>query len=82
MSLRKESAVKTVHTDVLIVGTGGAGLRAAIEAKRYGVDVLLADKSLIGLNNNTRWSGAGIRAASRGGCAGGINSPYDSTLEH
>lgn len=82
MSLRKESAVKTVHTDVLIVGTGGAGLRAAIEAKRYGVDVLLADKSLIGLNNNTRWSGAGIRAASRGGCAGGINSPYDSPLEH
>jgi fumarate reductase (CoM/CoB) subunit A len=75
-------SVRTVNTDVLIVGTGGAGLRAAIEAKRYGVDVLLADKSLIGLNNNTRWSGAGIRAASIGGCAGGINSPYGSPLEH
>ncbi|MDP2931515.1 MAG: FAD-binding protein [Chloroflexota bacterium] len=82
MSPKTESAVRTIDTDVLVVGTGGAGLRAAIEARRYGVDVLLADKSLIGLNNNTRWSGAGIRAASRGGVGAGINSPYDSPLEH
>lgn len=82
MSALADSAIKTVETDVLIIGTGGAGLRAAIEAGRHGVDVLLADKSLIGLNNNTRFSGAGIRAASRGGVAAGMVSSYESPLEH
>ena len=33
-----------LSTDVLIIGSGGAGLRAAIEARRYGVSVLLITK--------------------------------------
>lgn len=32
-----------MHTDVLVVGAGPAGLCAAREARRYGVDVLLID---------------------------------------
>lgn len=35
---------QVVDTDVLVIGTGTAGLRAAIEAKRYGADVLLVEK--------------------------------------
>jgi succinate dehydrogenase/fumarate reductase flavoprotein subunit len=37
-----------MQTDVLVVGSGIAGVRAAIEAKRSGLDVLLVDKSLLG----------------------------------
>lgn len=33
-----------VKTDVLVIGAGGAGTRAAIEAKRKGVDVVLVAK--------------------------------------
>lgn len=40
-------------TDVLIIGSGGAGLRAAIEARRKGVNVLLISKSKLGLANCT-----------------------------
>jgi fumarate reductase (CoM/CoB) subunit A len=53
---------KTTETDVLILGGGGAGLRAAIEAKNHGVGVLLASKSRLGLANNTAISGSGIAA--------------------
>jgi succinate dehydrogenase / fumarate reductase, flavoprotein subunit len=38
----------TFHYDVLIVGAGGAGLRAAIEAADAGVSVGLICKSLLG----------------------------------
>lgn len=54
---------RIIPTDVLIIGSGVAGLRAAIEAKSHGVSVLVVDKSLIGLNNASRFSGGGIKAA-------------------
>ena len=34
--------------DVLIIGAGGAGLRAAIEAKQRGLNVGIVTKSLLG----------------------------------
>ncbi|MEZ6081360.1 MAG: FAD-binding protein [Pirellulaceae bacterium] len=40
--------VETVEHDVLIIGAGGAGLRAAIEASGAGVSVGLVCKSLLG----------------------------------
>ena len=46
-----------IETDVLIIGSGLAGVRAAIEARRYGADVLLLDKSVIALNNSSAFSG-------------------------
>jgi succinate dehydrogenase/fumarate reductase flavoprotein subunit len=52
-----------IETDVLVIGSGAAGLRAAIETKRYGADVMLVDKSLIGVNNNTAFAGGGLNAA-------------------
>src|SRR6202171_1117361 len=39
---------KTFEYDVLVIGAGGAGLRAAIEASAAGVTVGLVCKSLLG----------------------------------
>jgi len=41
------------ETDVLIVGSGGAGMYAAIEAAKCGASVILADRSLIGRGGAT-----------------------------
>jgi succinate dehydrogenase/fumarate reductase flavoprotein subunit len=42
-----------VETDVLVIGSGAAGMYAAIEAARRGCKVLLADRSLIGRGGAT-----------------------------
>jgi len=45
--------MKHLSADVLVVGAGGAGLYAAIEAARRGAKVLLLDRSLIGRGGAT-----------------------------
>ena len=55
--------MKKLSTDVLIIGSGGAGLRAAIEARRHGVNVLLVSKSKVGLGNCTATAGGVFRAS-------------------
>ncbi len=52
-----------IVADVLIVGTGGAGLRAAIEAEAEGADVVLVSKAPAGFNNATIVAGGGFHAA-------------------
>ena len=42
-----------LSTDVLVIGAGGAGMYAAIEAARAGCNVLLADRALIGRGGAT-----------------------------
>src|SRR5262245_59653220 len=42
-----------VSTDVLIIGSGGAGMYAAIEAARAGASVFMLDRSLIGRGGAT-----------------------------
>ncbi len=42
------SAYSTVITDVLVIGAGGAGLRAAIEVAKRGASVLLLGKEVLG----------------------------------
>ena len=42
-----------LETDVLIVGAGGAGMYAALEAAASGASVILADRSLIGRGGAT-----------------------------
>jgi succinate dehydrogenase/fumarate reductase flavoprotein subunit len=54
------------ESDVLVIGTGGAGLRAAIEAHEKGADVLVVCKSPAGYNNATVVAGGGFRAAMEG----------------
>jgi len=48
---------KPIETDVLVIGSGMAGLRAAIEAKRSGLKVLLVDKSLLGRASSSIYAG-------------------------
>src|SRR2546423_14590740 len=45
---RMTSEPMRAETDVLVIGSGGAGMYAAIEAARAGCRVLLIDRSLIG----------------------------------
>ena len=64
--------MEVITTDVLVVGCGAAGLRAAIEAAKLGVDVVVVTKSRIG-------------AAATPMAEGGINAaldPRDSWEKH
>ena len=53
MSNDPKHAEMHVETDVLIIGSGGAGMYAAIEAARAGCSVFLLDRSLIGRGGAT-----------------------------
>ncbi|MBI5126994.1 FAD-binding protein [Candidatus Roizmanbacteria bacterium] len=39
---------KTIKTDILVIGAGGAGIRAAIEAKISGLNTILLGKEVLG----------------------------------
>ena len=58
----KFSEIEDINCDVLIIGGGGAALRAAIEAEELGARVAVVSKSRVGYGNNTIIS-AGIFAA-------------------
>ena len=60
-----ENSLDIISCDVLIVGGGGAGIRAAIAAREKGTDVLIVSKSRIGYGNNTFIS-KGVFAAATG----------------
>src|ERR1700693_1324180 len=52
-----------VKTDVLVIGSGAAGMYAAIEAAHRGARVLLADRSLIGRGGATVMAQMTVAAA-------------------
>ncbi|WP_119065833.1 L-aspartate oxidase [Rubrobacter indicoceani] len=62
-------------TDVLIIGAGAAGLRAAIELSRGGVDTLVVGKSRHG-DAHTIWAAGGVNASL------GTRDPEDSPDIH
>ncbi len=72
----KISEVINQQTDVLIIGGGGAGLKAAIAAREKGSEVLLVSKSRAGFGNNT--------AIARGAFAasGGWRDSRDNSTVH
>ena len=55
--------MQTITTDVLIIGAGGAGMYAAIEAARRGSAVMLVDRSLIGRGGATVMAQMTVAAA-------------------
>jgi fumarate reductase (CoM/CoB) subunit A len=64
------SQTQVVHTDVLIIGGGGAGLKAAIEARERGARTTIVSLSRVGYGSNTAISGAGFAVASSTGRRG------------
>lgn len=58
---RQEKEDKTMKTDVLVIGTGGAGLAAAVSASNEGADVIVLEKLAV-LGGSTALSGGGIAA--------------------
>jgi succinate dehydrogenase / fumarate reductase flavoprotein subunit len=56
-------ATTPLNTDVLVIGAGGAGMYAALEAAQAGVDVVLADRSLIGRGGATVMAQMTVAAA-------------------
>ena len=65
--------------DVLVIGAGGAGLRAAIAAREKGADVLVVEKGVPGESGCTRNSASDWMAY---GAAFGHADPQDSPHEH
>ncbi len=55
--------VKEYTTDVLVIGSGGAGLRAAIEADARGADVIVVSKSPTGMKTASVVTNGWFRAA-------------------
>src|SRR5258708_31272379 len=70
-----------VDTDVLIIGAGGAGMYAAIEAARAGCSVFLADRSLIGRGGATVMAHMTVAVALGSQTPHRWSHPYDDTLE-
>jgi succinate dehydrogenase/fumarate reductase flavoprotein subunit len=61
--------------DVLVIGGGGAALRAAIAGRETGADVLVVSKTRVGIGNNTYISKASCAVA-------GLGDPEDSHRVH
>ena len=55
-----------IKSDVLVIGTGGAGLRASIAAHERGAEVVVVCKATAGFNNATVHAEGGFRAAMEG----------------
>ncbi|WP_043159197.1 FAD-binding protein [Bradyrhizobium sp. Ai1a-2] len=63
MNSVENSSPTHLETDVLVIGAGGAGMYAALEAARAGVSVILADRSLIGRGGATVMAQMTVAAA-------------------
>lgn len=58
----KPNFAQTIQTDLLVIGGGAAGIRAAIEARRKNIQVLVISTSNVGSGNNSAISQGGFSA--------------------
>ena len=58
--------MEIIKTDVLVIGGGGAGMRAALAAREKGAEVLLVSKTPMGKSTCTYLSAGGFTLAARG----------------
>jgi succinate dehydrogenase/fumarate reductase flavoprotein subunit len=58
--------MEELSTDILVIGSGLAGLLSALEAERAGLRVLLVGKFAIGMGTNTALANGAFTAASSG----------------
>lgn len=71
--------MRQYEIDVLVIGAGGAGLRAAIEAKSNGAEVLIINKGISGETGCTKSAASDWMAF---GAAFGHADPADAPKEH
>ena len=69
-----------LSVDVLVIGSGGAGMYAALQAQRDGASVLLVDRSLIGRGGATVMAQMTVAAAVGGACPDHWEHHYRDTL--
>jgi succinate dehydrogenase / fumarate reductase, flavoprotein subunit len=69
-----------IETDVLVIGSGAAGMYAAIEAARAGCAVLLAERSLIGRGGATVMAQMTVAVALGEQCPDHWSNHYEDTL--
>jgi succinate dehydrogenase / fumarate reductase, flavoprotein subunit len=69
-----------IETDVLVIGSGAAGMYAAIEASRGGARVFLADRSLIGRGGATVMAQMTVAAALGEEVPDAPRHHYDDTI--
>ena len=62
MSTQITPTIQTIDTDMLVIGSGGSGLRATIEAAVRGVNVVIVAKELL-KEAHTGWAMGGINVA-------------------
>lgn len=55
--------MSTTTTDILIIGSGGAALRASIEARGHGLEVIVLSKTVVGRGGVTPTALTGYQAA-------------------
>src|SRR5512143_4165520 len=58
--------METLNTDILVIGSGLAGVLSALEAERAGLRVLMVGKFAIGMGTNTALAN-GVFTASNSG---------------
>jgi len=69
--------MKIVRTEILVIGGGGAGLRAALAARKEGAEVTLVSKTPIGKSTCTQLSGGVFSVAVEGLSE---NAHFDATF--
>ncbi|NOZ22602.1 MAG: dihydroxy-acid dehydratase [Planctomycetes bacterium] len=71
--------MQKIQCEVLVVGAGGAGLRAALAARKKGADVLVVNKGVSGRSGTTVWAASDWMAFT---AAFGHADPRDNPTEH
>jgi len=72
---------EVVEPDVLIIGAGGAGLRAGIEASRYNIDVAIVGKEMLGKAHTVMAEGGYNAALGNSDPKDNFDSHLQDTLE-